>query len=94
VADIMPAGQRVKGKHPHRKTVAQMQFLTEQFSDEGCLVVDPCAGGWTTAEACAAMNRRFVGSDHDSECLEMAKERFEKFLSPQNNGKQVHHGHP
>ena len=51
VADIMPAGQRVKGKHPHRKTVAQMQFLTEQFSDEGCLVVDPCAGGWTTAEA-------------------------------------------
>ena len=33
------------------------------------------------------MNRRFVGSDHDSECFEMAKERFEKLLSLHNNGK-------
>jgi hypothetical protein len=78
VADIMPAGQRVPGKHPHRKTVAQMQFLVEQFSDEACLVVDPCAGGWTTAESAYLTNRRFIGSDINAEWMEEAKKRFRR----------------
>jgi hypothetical protein len=77
MVDIMPAGQRTKRGHPHRKTLSQMQFLVEAVSDEGDLIADPCAGGWTTAEACWNTHRKFVGSDLDPSCLGLARRRFQ-----------------
>jgi hypothetical protein len=78
--DWIPAGAREKRLHPHQKTVPQMLALVEAFSQEGNLVCDPCSGGWTTAEACWQTGRRFVGSDVDPQCLDVARRRFEAIL--------------
>jgi hypothetical protein len=80
VGDIMPAGERVKGDHPHRKTVSQMQFIVEAFSNENDLVVDPCSGSWTTAIACWQTNRRFVGSEREAKWMATARDRFSRLL--------------
>ncbi len=74
--DWVPAGRRDKKYHKHGKTVAQMQYLVEAFSQESDLICDPCSGGWTTAEACYLTNRHFIGGDIDPECLGMARQRF------------------
>lgn len=76
VDDRVPSGARNKRWHPHQKTISQMQYLVEAFSEDNSLVCDPCAGSFTTAEACWHTNRRFIGSDINPECLEMAKKRF------------------
>ncbi len=87
VSDIMPAGKRTAGKstadkHPHRKTLPQMQFIVEAFSNEGDLVVDPCSGSWTTAIACLDMNRRFIGGEQEAKWMATAKEKLKP--SPTN----------
>jgi hypothetical protein len=76
--DVIPSTRRRDRDttHPHRKNVPQMQFLVEAFSQEGNLIVDPCAGGFTTAVACHNTHRRFIGCDKNPDCLRMAKERF------------------
>lgn len=84
ITDIIPAGQRDKKLHPHAKTIAQQQYLVEAFSQEDDLICDTCAGSWTTAEACWHTNRRFIGSDINPECLEMARKRFSGLVL--NNG--------
>jgi DNA (cytosine-5)-methyltransferase 1 len=80
VADIMPAGERVPGKHPHRKTVHQMQFIIEAFSNENDRVADPCAGSWTTAIAAYKTCRRFVGGEQDAQWMAEAMEKFGRLL--------------
>lgn len=87
IADLIPAGEREKSLHDHQKTICQQQYLVEAFTNEDDLVCDPCAGSWTTAEACRLTNRRFIGSDINPECMEMAKTRFSKL-----GATEVHHG--
>lgn len=84
IADLIPAGEREKSLHKHQKTVCQMQYLVEAFSEEGSLICDPCAASWTTAEACYLTNRRFVGSDISPQCLVMAQQRFASMLHQRN----------
>jgi hypothetical protein len=84
--DWIPAGARDKRHHDHQKTIAQMQWLVEAFSSEGELVVDNCAGSFTTAEACHITNRRFIGADINPECLNMARKRFARFGSDNSTG--------
>ncbi len=88
VSDIMPAGKRLAAnhtadEHPHRKTVSQMQFIVEAFSDEGDLVVDSCSGSWTTCIACRDMNRRFIGGDKEGKWMASAKEKLKPSLATQ-----------
>lgn len=78
VGDLVPSGGREKRYHKHQKTVCQQQSLVESLTDERDLVVDPVAGGWTTAIAAHLTNRRFIGSDNDAVCLEAAKKRFKE----------------
>jgi hypothetical protein len=81
VVDILPAGERVRGDHPHRKTVSQMQAIVEAFSDENSLVVDCCAGSWTTGIAAYMTNRRFVGGEREAKWMATAKDRFGRLLT-------------
>jgi site-specific DNA-methyltransferase (adenine-specific) len=76
VDDWMPASRREKRWHPHQQSSAPTQYLVEAFSQVAELIVDPCAGSFTTAEACWHTHRRFVGGDINPECLGMAQERF------------------
>jgi|WetSurMetagenome_2_1015567.scaffolds.fasta_scaffold42541_4 DNA modification methylase len=50
--------------------------IIETLTEEGELVVDPFLGGGTTAKVCKELNRRFVGFDVDSKCLEVSANRL------------------
>ncbi|KLL03604.1 MAG: adenine-specific DNA methylase [Mycoplasmataceae bacterium CE_OT135] len=49
--------------HPHEKPVGLNKRLIEAVTEEGDLVVDPCAGGFGVLRICQATNREFLGSD-------------------------------
>ena len=76
--------------HEHQQSLPVVQYLVEHFAAEKDLVVDPCSGGWSTAEACWRTNRRFVGSDDRADCLEVARQRFARMLHQTNV--EVHDG--
>jgi DNA modification methylase len=40
-----------------------IEKVIEQLTNEGDLVVDPCAGSFTTLKACLRTNRKFLGCD-------------------------------
>jgi site-specific DNA-methyltransferase (adenine-specific) len=59
----------VKGEarpnHPCPKPLGLMMDLVRDFTDPGDLVIDPFLGSGTTAVACAALGRRFIGIEID-----------------------------
>ena len=49
--------------HPHQKPYFLIRSLIEAMSEEGDLVVDPCAGSFVVLDACEIMGREFIGCD-------------------------------
>ena len=47
--------------HPTQKPVNLLKQLIEIFTDEGDVVIDPCAGSGTTLRACMELNRNSYG---------------------------------
>lgn len=47
--------------HPTQKPVAVLKKLIEIFTDEGDVVIDPCAGSGTTLRATKELNRNSYG---------------------------------
>ena len=47
--------------HPAQKPVNVLKRLIEIFTDEGDVVIDPCAGSGTTLRACVELNRNAYG---------------------------------
>jgi DNA modification methylase len=56
--------------HPTQKSIPLFQALIEKHSNPGDLVMDTFLGGGTTAYACKATGRRFVGSEINKEYYE------------------------
>lgn len=52
-----------RARHPHAKPVDVMERFIRQVTAPGDLVVDPCAGGYGTLEACRRSGRVFLGGD-------------------------------
>ena len=53
----------IKDNHYHAKPINLSQKLIEATTNEGDVVVDPCAGSFSTLEACKLSNRKFIGCD-------------------------------
>ena len=51
-------------------------YYMERFTETGDLVVDPMAGGFTTAVAAHRLGRRYLGGDLLPECLEIGRRRL------------------
>jgi len=49
--------------HPHQKPHDLIKALIAATTNEGDLVVDPCAGSFIVLEACQVTNRNFLGVD-------------------------------
>lgn len=47
--------------HPTQKPVNLLKQLVEIFTDEGDVVIDPCAGSGTTLKACSTIKRHSYG---------------------------------
>ena len=62
--------------HPTQKPVGVLKKLIEIFTDEGDIVIDPCAGSGTTLRACAELNRSSYGFEIDKNFYTQAKEKM------------------
>ncbi len=54
-------GKEIPKIHPTQKPVNLLKQLIEIFTDEGDVVIDPCAGSGTTLKACMELNRDSYG---------------------------------
>lgn len=82
-AYVMPAGFGERGDELRGRVVgAKPRWLCERlvadYSRPGDLIVDPCAGGFTTGRACQVLGRRFIGGDALREHAEMGAARIAK----------------
>jgi site-specific DNA-methyltransferase (adenine-specific) len=59
--------------HPTQKPVSVLKTLIEIFTDEGDVVIDPCAGSGTTLRAAFELNRHSFGFEIEKEFYNKAK---------------------
>jgi site-specific DNA-methyltransferase (adenine-specific) len=69
----IPSTSAKKRKHPAPFPVELARRVIELYSFRGDIVLDPFIGSGTTAEAAAALGRKYVGYDINKEYLELAK---------------------
>jgi site-specific DNA-methyltransferase (adenine-specific) len=50
-------------KHPHQKPKELIKALILATTDQGDLIIDPCAGSFVVLEVCQELNREFLGCD-------------------------------
>lgn len=62
--------------HPTQKPVNVLKRLIEIFTDEGDVVIDPCAGSGTTLRASMELNRNSYGFEIDKEFYKKAKDEM------------------
>ena len=62
--------------HPTQKPVTLLKELIQIFTDEGDVVIDPCAGSGTTLRACMELNRNSYGFEIDKNFYREAKEKM------------------
>ena len=62
--------------HPTQKPVSVLKRLIEIFTDEGDVVIDPCAGSGTTLRAAKELNRHSYGFEIDKKFYEEAQSKM------------------
>ena len=62
--------------HPTQKPVSVLKKLVEIFTDEGDVVIDPCAGSGTTLRACSELKRTCYGFEVDKKFYKLAVEKM------------------
>jgi site-specific DNA-methyltransferase (adenine-specific) len=62
--------------HPTQKPVRVLQRLIEIFTDEGDVVIDPCAGSGTTLRAARALGRHSYGFECYKPFYETARDKM------------------
>ena len=72
--------QGVDGKylHPTQKPVALFEYLIKTYTNEGDLVLDNCAGSFTTAVACDNLKRNWICIEKEQMYCEVGIERINK----------------
>lgn len=62
--------------HPTQKPVALLKRLIQIFTDEGDVVIDPCAGSATTLRAAMELNRSSYGFEISKDFFQKASEQM------------------
>ena len=68
--------------HPTQKPVKTLERLIRLFTDEGDVVIDPCAGSGTTLRAAENLGRIGFGFEIKKEFCKLAREKMFKNLQP------------
>lgn len=63
-------------RHPTEKPLKLFEYLIESSTHEGEIILDPCIGSGTTAEACINLGRKYIGFEVNSEYYNIANERI------------------
>ncbi len=69
-------GSRYPKIHPTQKPINVLAKLIRIFTDEGDVVIDPCAGSGSTLRACAELNRHAYGFEITKDRDKKAKEEM------------------
>lgn len=69
-------GKDISKIHPTQKPVNLLKQLIKIFTDEGDVVIDPCAGSGSTLRACMELNRSCYGFEIKKEFVKRAKEEM------------------
>ena len=67
-------GKNIPKIHPTQKPQTVLRRLIEMFTDEGDVVIDPCAGSGSTLRACKDLNRSCFG-------FEISKEFYNRAIN-------------
>jgi site-specific DNA-methyltransferase (adenine-specific) len=93
--DVLRVNSKEKDVHEWQQPLEEAERLVRYFSQPGDLVVDPCGGGFTTAEACLRLSRKCVSCDLDPECVGKGQDRINKArLSAQAAGSPLEGANP
>lgn len=72
-------GKEIPKIHPTQKPVNVLKRLIEIFTDEGDVVIDPCAGSASTLRAAHELNRKAYGFEVSRKFYTEAKEKMLNF---------------
>jgi len=64
--------------HPTQKSIHLLKFLIELFTDDGDVVIDPCAGSGSTLLASEMLGRKSYGFEIKKEFCKMFDEKLSK----------------
>lgn len=67
-----------RGLHPTQKPVALFEYLIKTYTNTGDLVLDNCAGSFTTAIACINTGRRYICIEKDENYYNLGVDRINK----------------
>ena len=67
--------------HPTQKPVALFEYLIKIYTNEGDVVLDNCAGSFTTAISAINTNRNYICMEKDETYFNIGKDRIEKHLT-------------
>lgn len=65
--------------HPTQKPISVLKKLIEIFTDEGDIVIDPCAGSGSTLQAAFELNRSAYGFEVNKQFYTKAKKEMPCF---------------
>lgn len=68
--------------HPTQKSVPLLRYLIELFTDEGDVVIDPCAGSGSTLLAAAQCGRKAYGFEIKKDFYKDATEKVLRNIQP------------
>lgn len=68
--------------HPTQKSVPVLEFLIRLFTDEGDVIIDPCAGSGTTLLAAKNLRRRAYGFEIKKDFCAAARTLLENHHTP------------
>jgi site-specific DNA-methyltransferase (adenine-specific) len=74
--DLSIVNEKEKEWHEWQQPLEEVEWLVRYFSQPGDLVVDPCAGGFTTAVACRNLGRRCISCDIDRSAVIRGQDRL------------------
>ena len=66
-----------QGQHPTQKPVALFEYLIKTYTNEWDLVLDNCAGSWTTWVACMNTKRNYIMIEQLQEYVDIANKRLQ-----------------
>jgi len=69
---------RQTGLHPTQKPVALFEYLIKTYTNEGDLVLDNCAGSFTTSVACDNLRRDWICIEKEENYCNIGIDRINK----------------
>lgn len=83
-------GKEVPKIHPTQKPISVLKKLIQVFTDEGDVVIDPCAGSGSTLRAAYELNRNSYGFEIDRKFFKKAKkEMIEPLINPKEEQTRI-----